>query len=172
MSKDIDKKEFEPEVRMYLLKRLVYFVVCLLFTLVITVLFKTLSLSIGFLCLSLGLLAWWQISTRNFKKNKYLILEGKFKEIRTTQDDDKKNKISRGLFSGYGRTDIIITTYSDRFNDEGKQEELIVAAPVRYGFEAGENSVIRIYFTEDSMHKQNNNTYYINSPLIVYCVEN
>ena len=86
MSKDIEKKEFESEVRMYLLKRLVYFVVCLLFTLVITVLFKTLSLSIGFLCLSLALLAWWQISKRNFKKNKYLILEGKFKEIRTTGD--------------------------------------------------------------------------------------
>ncbi len=170
--KSKNNEPLEMEVQNYLIKRFVYFITFLIFTIVISFVLKILSLSLAFLILSLVLCAWWLISYRNFRNNKYIIIEGKFKEINTTQDDDKKNRINRALFSGYGKTEITIISYSDYFNDKGEVEELNIIAPVKYGFEAGENSTIRIYFSEGSIYKKNNNTYYINSPLIVHNAEN
>ena len=153
-----------------MVKRLVYLAVFLIFTVIISLLIKDIRISIGFGVVTIGILIWGLVTYNNFKNKKYKIIEGQFKEIKTSQDDSKKGVISRALFSGYGKTSLTIKTETDYFDDENK--EILVTVPVKYGFTADEDSIIRVYFSEGDFYRNNKNSYYITSPIIVYRVEN
>ncbi len=164
------KREFEPEVINCLVKRLVYLIVFLAFTVVVSIVLKDIRISIGFSIVTVGVLIWGIVTYYNFKNQKYKIIEGQFKDMQTSQDDSKKGVVSKSLFSGYGKTSITIKTKTDYLDEENK--EIFVTVPVKYGFTADEESIIRVYFSEGDFYKNNNNSYYITSPIIVYRVEN